>query len=64
MRYKVIVTRDLEDGGFVAECPAIRGCVSEGDTVEAALANIKEAVEGCLETLAERNELFPPEDVS
>lgn len=54
MKLTVIFTRDEEDGGYVAECPAIPGCVSEGDTVEEALANIREAIEGCLEVRAEQ----------
>ncbi len=37
-----------EDGLVVAECPAIPGCFSQGDTHEEALANITEAIEGCL----------------
>lgn len=59
MRFTVLLTPDLEDGGFVAECPAISGCVSEGETVEEALANIKDAIEGCLESLAARQEPMP-----
>jgi predicted RNase H-like HicB family nuclease len=61
MRFTVILTPDEEDGGYVAECPAIPGCVSEGDTVEETLANIKEAIEGCLESLASRQEPMPRE---
>lgn len=38
-----------EDGGFVIECPVIPGCISQGDTREEALANIKDAIELCLE---------------
>ena len=52
MKFTVILTSDNEDGGYVAECPTIPGCISEGDTVEEALVNIKEAIEGCLESLA------------
>lgn len=37
-----------EDGWVVAECPAIHGCFSQGHTTEEALANIAEAIEGCL----------------
>ena len=37
MRFTVMLTPDPEDGGFVAECPAIPGCISEGETVEEAL---------------------------
>jgi len=61
MRFTVILTPDDEDGGYVADCPAIPGCVSEDDTVEAALTNIKEAIEGCLESLAARSEPIPNE---
>lgn len=59
MRFTVILTPDLEDGGYVAECPVIPGCISEGETLEEALRNIKNALEGCLETLAERGEPLP-----
>ena len=59
MRYPVVLTPDLEDGGFVAECPVIPGCVSEGDTVEETLANIRDAIEGCLATLRARGEASP-----
>jgi predicted RNase H-like HicB family nuclease len=59
MRFTVLLTSDPEDGGFVAECPAIPGCVSEGETVEEALSNIKGAIEGCLESLAARQEPVP-----
>jgi predicted RNase H-like HicB family nuclease len=52
MKFTVILTSDNEDGGYVAECPTIPGCISEGDTVKEALVNIKEAIEGCLESLA------------
>jgi predicted RNase H-like HicB family nuclease len=44
----VILTPD-EDGGFVAECPVIPGCISQGDTRDEALTNIREAIELCLE---------------
>jgi predicted RNase H-like HicB family nuclease len=61
MRFTVILTPDTEDGGFVAECPAIPGCIGEGATVEEALSNIKQAVEGCLETLAAQGQPLPAE---
>lgn len=59
MRYPVVITPDREDGGFVAECPAIPGCISEGDTIEEALANIRDAIEGCLAVLREKGEPIP-----
>ena len=61
MRFTVILTPDPDDGGYVVECPAIPGCVSEGDTMEEAIANIREAIEGCLESLAARHEPLPIE---
>jgi len=59
MRYPVVLTADLEDGGFVVECPALPGCVSEGDTVEEALANIKDAIEGCFAVMREHGDPIP-----
>ena len=53
MRITVTIDRD-EDGVWVAECPSIPGCVSQGDTKEEALANIQEAIELCLEVRAEK----------
>lgn len=61
MRFTVLLTPDTEDGGYVAECPMIPGCISEGDTVEEALANIKDAIEGCLESMAAQQEAMPEE---
>ncbi|MCD5397633.1 type II toxin-antitoxin system HicB family antitoxin, partial [candidate division NPL-UPA2 bacterium] len=52
-RFKVVLT-PCEEGGFVVSCPAIPGCHSQGETEEESLANIKEAIEGCLEVLNER----------
>jgi len=54
MKFKVIVREDKEDGGYNVSCPALPGCHSQGDTVEEALENIKEAIEGCLEVLNDR----------
>ncbi len=53
-RMKFVVTIEAdEDGGYVVECPAIPGCVSQGETEEEALANIREAIQLCLEVRAE-----------
>jgi len=50
-----IATRPDEiDGGFVAECPEIPGCLSEGATEEEAIANIREAMLLCLEVRREQ----------
>lgn len=56
--FPVVLTPD-EDGGFVVECPVIPGCVSQGDTRDEALANIREAIELCLEGQEEEGWLLP-----
>lgn len=47
MKLKVLV-HQAEEGGFWAEVPAIPGCATQGETFEELLANLYEAVEGCL----------------
>ena len=47
MNIKTIV-HDAEEGGFWAEVPALPGCVSQGETMEELVANLREASEGCL----------------
>jgi predicted RNase H-like HicB family nuclease len=50
---KLIVTLERDETGMiVVECPAIPGCVSQGHTEAEALANIREAIQGCLEARA------------
>ena len=51
MKFKVIIGEDLEDKGYNVSCPALSGCHSQGDTIEDALKNIKEAIECYLESL-------------
>lgn len=53
MTFTVTIDRD-ETGAWIAECPAIPGCVSQGDTKAEALKNVREAIEVCLEVRAER----------
>lgn len=47
MKLKVIV-HDAEEGGYWAEVPAIPGCASQGETMDELMANLREAIEGCL----------------
>ena len=48
---KLLVTLEKDETGIViAECPSIPGCISQGKTEDEALANIREAIEGCLKT--------------
>ena len=49
-----------EEGMFVAECPTLPGCVSQGKSLEEAKKNIVEAIQGYLESLAKHNEPIPP----
>ncbi len=50
MKIKVVV-HDAEEGGFWAEVPAIPGCATQGETFEELLQNIREAINGCFESL-------------
>jgi predicted RNase H-like HicB family nuclease len=54
MIFKVVITPDTEDGGFTVSCPALPGCHSQGETLEEALINIKDAISGCVDVLNER----------
>lgn len=53
MKFVTTLERD-EDGVWIAECPSVPGCVSQGQTRDEALANIREAIAACLEVRAER----------
>ena len=53
MKLMVTIDRD-EDGVWVVECPSIPGCVSQGDTKDEAIANIREAIALCIEVRAEQ----------
>jgi predicted RNase H-like HicB family nuclease len=59
---RVVVLRRGEDGFWVAECPSLPGCVSQGQTKPEALANIKEAIEGWIGTMTARSQPIPEED--
>ena len=59
MKYRVYLEQD-EDGVFVATCPALPGCVSQGHTRAEATSNIREAIEGYLKSLEEHDEPVPP----
>ena len=57
-----VILQPDEEEGYVVICPVIAGCYSQGDTIEEALDNIREAIELCLEDMEERGEALP--DVS
>jgi predicted RNase H-like HicB family nuclease len=51
MKFLITISQD-EDGMFVAECPSIPGCVSQGKTMREAEKNIQQAIKECLEVRA------------
>ncbi len=59
MRLRIIINQD-EEGVFVAECPALPGCISQGKTRSEAIKNIKDAIKGYLESLEKHKEPIPP----
>ncbi len=59
-RYTAIITRD-EDGRYVASVPALPGCHTEGDTLEEAIANAREAIEACILALKDLGRPVPEE---
>jgi predicted RNase H-like HicB family nuclease len=59
MKYRVLIEED-EEGAFVAEVPALPGCVSQGATRGEALANAREAIAAYIESLEKHGEPVPP----
>jgi predicted RNase H-like HicB family nuclease len=57
--FKVFLERDEGYDGYVVVCPTIPGCYSQGHTVEEAMADIREAIELCLEDMESRGEEIP-----
>jgi len=49
MKFKVTIEKD-EDGAYIAECPDLPGCITEGDSPREALENVTEAIVGCLKS--------------
>lgn len=59
MRYRIFIEQD-EDGVFVAECPTLPGCISQGKIRSEALLNVQDAIKGYLESLRKHDEPIPP----
>ena len=58
MKFRVHIEPD-EDGVFVAECPTLPGCISQGSSRAEALLNIKDAIAGYLASLEKHGEALP-----
>ena len=54
-----IILYNGEDGWWIAECPSLPGCVSQGKTVEEAMKNVREAVQAYIEALEMDNVSVP-----
>jgi predicted RNase H-like HicB family nuclease len=59
VKFRILVEQD-EDGVFVATVPSLPGCISQGATRAEALTNVREAIEGYVESLQARGEPIPP----
>ncbi|MCA1728665.1 MAG: type II toxin-antitoxin system HicB family antitoxin [Actinobacteria bacterium] len=59
MKYRVLIEQD-EDGVYVAEVPALPGCISQGQSREEAVENVREAIAAYLESLEARGDPIPP----
>ena len=60
-RYTIILDPDEEDGGYTVTVPALPGCVTQGDTLEEAIAMANDAIRGFLEALAKDGQPIPEE---
>jgi len=59
MKYRVLIEQD-EDGMYVAEAPTLPGCISQGQTREEAVENVREAIAAYLESLEAHGDPIPP----
>ena len=55
-----VIIKPGEDGFWIAECPSLPGCISQGQSRKEAVQNIREAIEGYIEVLEEEGEPIPP----
>ncbi len=58
MKFQVIVTYDDEYKGYVVEVPELPGCFSQGKTIEDAMANAKDAIQGVLAVMEKNGEPY------
>ncbi|PIN95542.1 hypothetical protein COU56_01285 [Candidatus Pacearchaeota archaeon CG10_big_fil_rev_8_21_14_0_10_31_9] len=58
MKLRIILEQD-EDGYFIASCPSLPGCISQGKSRKEAVENIRDAIKGYLESLEKHNDAIP-----
>ena len=56
-----VIVEPAEEGGYTVYCPSLHGCVSQGETLEETITNIKEAIELYIESLEEHGDPIPPD---
>lgn len=61
--FPIIIEED-KTGGYIVTNPSLEGCYSQGETIEEALKNIKEATELCLLDLREKKKFYPAKNIS
>ncbi|CAN5856236.1 hypothetical protein BH23GEM3_BH23GEM3_14870 [soil metagenome] len=59
MKYRVLIEQD-EDGVYIAEVPALPGCIAQGETRDECIRNIREAIAAYLESLEAHGDPVPP----
>lgn len=57
MSYKVSIVIEKDENGYYAFCPELEGCLSQGESYEEVLANVKEAIALYLETLSDEEKM-------
>ncbi|MFN4179692.1 MAG: type II toxin-antitoxin system HicB family antitoxin [Armatimonadota bacterium] len=60
-RYTVLIERDEETGQYCVTVPALPGCITQGDTLEEAIANAEECIQGFIATLQDLGKPIPIE---
>jgi predicted RNase H-like HicB family nuclease len=63
MKFQVIFTFDAEYQGYVAEVPGLPGCLSQGKTLDEAVANIRDAIQGYLLVQEKHGKSIQPRDI-
>lgn len=62
MKFKIVITHDSEYEGYVVDVPELVGCMSQGKTLDEALKNIKDAIQGWLEVEKKHGRLYVHEE--